>query len=373
MILQSSVVVALVKAGADVNITDIDGKKALDYALKNAKVADNAEILRMLGHKTETEYISADVSPIEPEPESVSLDTPAEIESDNVNLPEDVKIVEPVETDNSIVSSDKEEFTVSEDIEPSEPYEIFVSDDISAKSENEEPVVNDVQVNVESKEPPATDPTAISEDSEPDPKPVHKSRIMPDEFMRMCAGASFEMILNAIENRNADVNVKDYYDVTPIMYAAEKNSDPKVIDVLVRHGANINAKDKDGKTALMYAAKSNPSPEIISSLASNNASINTRDNNRMTALMYAARNNNASVNKALIDVGSEELADKRGWTPLFWAARYSQDPAVIGVLLDAEHDPQIRAHDMTTPIDYANKNPKLINTKEFLRLEEESR
>lgn len=93
----------------------------------------------------------------------------------------------------------------------------------------------------------------------------------------------------------------------------------------------------------------------------------------MTALMYAARNNNASVNKALIDVGSEELADKRGWTPLFWAARYSQDPAVIGVLLDAEHDPQIRAHDMTTPIDHVNKNPKLINTKEFLRLEEESR
>ena len=96
-----------------------------------------------------------------------------------------------------------------------------MSDDISAKSENEEPVVNDVQVNVESKEPPATDPTAMSEDSGPDPKPVHESRIMPDEFMRMCAGASFEMILNAIENRNANVNAKDYYDVTPIMYSAE--------------------------------------------------------------------------------------------------------------------------------------------------------
>ena len=76
-----------------IDITDIEGKKALDYVLKNAKVADNAEILRMLGHKTETEYISADVSPIEPEPESVSLDTPAEIESDNVNLPEDIKLL----------------------------------------------------------------------------------------------------------------------------------------------------------------------------------------------------------------------------------------------------------------------------------------
>lgn len=150
-----------------IDITDIEGKKALDYALKNAKVTDNAEILRMLGLKTETE--------------SVSLDTPTEIESDNVKLPED----------------------------------------ISTKSEAEEPVVNDVKVNVESKKTPATDPTTISEDSEPDPKPVHESRIMPDEFMRMCAGASFEMILNAIENRNANVNAKDYYDVTPIMYSAE--------------------------------------------------------------------------------------------------------------------------------------------------------
>ena len=411
------VVAALVEAGADVNTTDFEGKKALDYALKNEKLADNVELLRMLGHKTEAENVAADVSPKEPEPVSVPVDAPAE-----VALPEDIGLsedVEPVETDNPPVSSDGEGLVVSEDVEQLEPDGIFASDDIYSKPDDEEPdeepIVNDFPVNSESPKPTTAEHVAealesttaehvaespkptnaehVAEAKEPTPaehvaeakepiepieasdeqKTAHESGIMPDEFMRMCAGASAEMVLNAVENRNADVNAKDYYDVTPIMYAAEKNSDPKVIAVLVSHGADINAKDRDGKTALMYAAKSNPSAEVIASLASNNANINARDNNRMTALMYAARNNNAGVAKALVDAGAEELADKRGWTALFWAARYSQDPAVIDVLLDAGHDPQIRAHDMTTPIDHANKNPRLINTKEFLRLEEESR
>ena len=157
------------------------------------------------------------------------------------------------------------------------------------------------------------------------------------------------------------------------MFAAEKNSDPKVIEALINAGADPHARDKDGKTALMYAAKSNPSPEIITALTNGASYVNARDNNRMTALMHASRSNNARVVKALIDSGAEELADKRGWTALFWAARYTTDPAVVGVLLDAGADPLARAHDMAIPLDHANKNSRLVNTKEFIRLEEESR
>ncbi|MBR1438930.1 MAG: ankyrin repeat domain-containing protein [Synergistaceae bacterium] len=202
---------------------------------------------------------------------------------------------------------------------------------------------------------------------------VYVSQIKPDDFMRMCAGSDSVVILNAVTNRNADVHARDYYDVTPLMFAAEKNPNPEVIEILIDAGADSNAQDKDGKTALMYAAKSNPVPEIITALVDGGAKPNARDTNRMTAIMYAARNNNADVVKALIDSGAEELADKRGWTPLFWAARYTQYPEVIGVLLDAGHDPQVRAHDMALPLDHANKNPRLMNTKEFLRLEKESR
>ena len=88
---------------------------------------------------------------------------------------------------------------------------------------------------------------------------------------------------------------------------------------------------------------------------------------------HAARTNNAEVVKALIDAGAEDLADKRGWTALFWAARYTKDPKVIDVLLDSGADPLARAHDMAIPFDHAQRNENIINTKEYLRLEEESR
>ena len=319
------VVLALVNEGANISIKDENGNTALDYALKNHNLSENIAVLTLLGYGADEDgptpaSFSDDVKPIEDEP------TPASFSDD----------VKPIEDEPTPA-------VFSDDVKPieNEPTHVAFSDDVK-------PVENE-------------------------PTPANVPGISADDFRRMCAGASSEMIINALENRNADANAADYYDVTPLMYAAEKNSDPKVIDALVSFGAKTDAKDKDGRTALMYAAKSNPSPEIISALTSNGANVNARDSNRMTALMYAARNNNAKTVKALIDAGAEELADKRGWTPLFWAARYTNDPEVIGVLLDAGHDPQIRAHDMATPIDHANRNPRLINTKEFMRLEEESR
>ena len=275
--------------------------------------------------------------------------------------------VEPIEA-TEVKSDDVKVFETSADFELTEKIEITVSADVAVKEVSED-IIDTASVETkDAKDVQVVEPVGVEEEVK---LPV--SQITPDEFRRMCAGASNEMILNAIKNRNADVNAKDYYDVTPLMFAAEKNSDAEVINVLIASGAKPDAKDKDGKTALMYAAKSNPSSNIIIALASGGANFNARDNNKMTALMYAARNNNAEVVKAIIDGGAEELADKRGWTPLFWAARYTNYPEVIGILLDAAHDPQARAHDMSSPIDHANKNPKLMNTKDFLRLEEESR
>ena len=275
--------------------------------------------------------------------------------------------VEPIEA-TEVKSDDVKVFETSADFELTEKIEITVSADVAVKEVSEDIIDTASVESKDAKDVQVVEPVGVEEEVK---LPV--SQITPDEFRRMCAGASNEMILNAIKNRNADVNAKDYYDVTPLMFAAEKNSDAEVITILIASGAKPDAKDKDGKTALMYAAKSNPSSNIISALASGGANFNARDNNKMTALMYAARNNNAGVVKAIIDGGAEELADKRGWTPLFWAARYTNYPEVIGILLDAAHDPQARAHDMSSPIDHANKNPKLMNTKDFLRLEEESR
>ena len=43
------------------------------------------------------------------------------------------------------------------------------------------------------------------------------------------------------------------------------------------------------------------------------------------------------------------------------------------ILLDAGADPLARDHDMVIPFEHAQKNQKIINTREYLRLEAESR
>ena len=329
------VVAALVRNGAKIDLKDSAGKTALDYARENPNLLGHREILALLGDSQP----EPEPAPIEPEPtEPVSEDVRAH----------DSQIVEHYVRPRENDTPEPQPAPVEPEPLPTEPEPA--------------PVVPEPQ------------PAPVIPEPIPTPEPlITAPKITDSEFLRLCAGADADFIRNAVNNRAANVNAHDYYDVTALMFAAEKNSDPKVIEALINAGADPHARDKDGKTALMYAAKSNPSPEIITALTNGASYVNARDNNRMTALMHASRSNNARVVKALIDSGAEELADKRGWTALFWAARYTTDPAVVGVLLDAGADPLARAHDMAIPLDHANKNSRLVNTKEFIRLEEESR
>ena len=357
------VIAALMRNGAKIDLKDSAGKTALDYARENPNLLGHREILALLGDsQPEPEPI-----PAEPEPtEQVSEDVRAH----------DSQIVEHYVRPSENDTPEPEPTPVSVEPEPlPEPAPVEPEPLPTEPEPLPEPAPAPVEPEPQPVEP-QPEPAPVIPEPQPAPTPepvITAQKITDSEFLRLCAGADADFIRNAITNRSANVNAHDYYDVTALMFAAEKNSDPNVIEALISAGADPQARDKDGKTALMYAAKSNPSPEIITALTNGGSYVNARDNNRMTALMHAARSNNAGVVKALIDSGAEELADKRGWTALFWAARYTTDPSVVGVLLDAGADPLARAHDMAIPLDHANKNSRLVNTKEFIRLEEESR
>lgn len=49
----------------------------------------------------------------------------------------------------------------------------------------------------------------------------------------------------------------------PLHLAALANSNPKIIQALVRLGANINARDENGWTPLHLAAFKNPNPQVV--------------------------------------------------------------------------------------------------------------
>lgn len=69
-----------------------------------------------------------------------------------------------------------------------------------------------------------------------------------------------EIVKSLLEN-NADVNWKDGFNTTALMYAASKGH-REIIDLLLKYGADINANDGKGNTVLT-AAKESKNTELI--------------------------------------------------------------------------------------------------------------
>ena len=111
----------------------------------------------------------------------------------------------------------------------------------------------------------------------------------------------------------ADVNAKEHYKCTPLMYAcANQNITPEIIQLLLDHDADINAKACDGMTALMYACKNeHAKPEIlhkaIELLVKYKADLNEINKDDWTALMYGLNNTNVAqkTNKLLVEKGAD--------------------------------------------------------------------
>ena len=90
----------------------------------------------------------------------------------------------------------------------------------------------------------------------------------------------------------ADVNTRDAYGQTPLMYAAAANTTNAVVR-LIGDGARVNAKSSAGWTALMYAARDNPG--ALESLLTRGADPSLSNNDGQTALDIARSSNLEAV------------------------------------------------------------------------------
>lgn len=145
-----------------------------------------------------------------------------------------------------------------------------------------------------------------------------------------------EIIEKCIKD-GVDLNARNKYGLTPIMYAQT----PYTVAVLINNGANPNARDTHGRTALMMAINSGR-VNVAETLVSEGADLNVRDNHGRTAIMYALSSVgtglalSADLIKVMVKAGADvNLTDNTGVTPLLEA----RSPEIAKILVDAGADP----------------------------------
>lgn len=126
-----------------------------------------------------------------------------------------------------------------------------------------------------------------------------------------------------------------------LINAAVNNSNPDIIDLLVKHGANVNAKNDRGATALILAAGRASNPDVLEHLVEQGADINGKLDNGSTALSYAAAlNSSPEIIDRLIQLGADVHAKSdTGATALAVAAELNKNPQVIERLIQHGADP----------------------------------
>ena len=150
---------------------------------------------------------------------------------------------------------------------------------------------------------------------------------------------------------------------------------PQDVQAVIREGADVNAQDDSGMTPLMYAAEYNSDPDVITVLLTAGADVNVADNYGLTPLMWAAEyNQNPETITTLLRAGADLKAqDKGGFTALMIAASRSLHPEIIITLLNAGADANAKNGKGYTALDYAKYNRFLEGTDALKKLEEASK
>ena len=143
----------------------------------------------------------------------------------------------------------------------------------------------------------------------------------PDGIMPLmvAAGTGSLEAMNMLIDRRADVNAKNAYGSTALMWSV---TDPKKVRLLLDHGADVNVSSRSGRTALIVASFANPSAEVVRMLLARGANVGVMDRISVTALNAATFGNDTATVRLLLDAPADiNTADTFiGLTPLINAS-----------------------------------------------------
>jgi len=126
-----------------------------------------------------------------------------------------------------------------------------------------------------------------------------------------------------------------------VLHLAAEDGHIDIVQALIANGAEIEAKDRYRRTPLMYAAKYGHIA-VVKTLIENGAK-EAKDRYRSTPLMFAVEYGHIAVVKALIENGAEiEAKDGYGRTPLMLAAKCGHIAVVKALIANGANKDEIK-------------------------------
>jgi ankyrin repeat protein len=147
----------------------------------------------------------------------------------------------------------------------------------------------------------------------------------------------------------ADPNLQNKYGQTPFMLCT---SDMDKMKLLLHYGAHINDTAKSGNTALLIACSGYGQYKTIQWLIDNSADPLAKRWGAETALMRAAQFSDTMTINLLLSKGLDINAHPWGFTPLMYAVRMGNWPAVL-CLVNHGADVNIADENNNPPVQWA--------------------
>ena len=118
--------------------------------------------------------------------------------------------------------------------------------------------------------------------------------------MLACQYNTHTAVLKALIQAGADIRQKEpNYKSDCLLLAANKSSNPRIIEVLLENGADLENRNYLGETALIMAVKTNPACAIAKALIKAGSCIDAKDYQGHDALYFAIEERRPSLIKAL--------------------------------------------------------------------------
>ena len=120
-----------------------------------------------------------------------------------------------------------------------------------------------------------------------------------------------------------------------VLHFAAKFANTSVIEFLLWKGIHVDVKDYDNKTPLLWACQKSSNIDNVLALLKHGADINVINKmSEASALHYAAKFSNVRIIEFMLDKGiSVNLMDNDNKTPLLWACNATETVANVKLLL----------------------------------------